>query len=102
MLVERGTTGSPTQNTFLLVDAFGQLAAARKASYFINLKEWREPSGVRMYVIGFSNASNVSIHEYFGQEYSLTNEYGQPRGFMSVSEWSAVRRDGPLPAPKDK
>jgi hypothetical protein len=85
--VTRNRRGSPTADTLLLVCGMAKVAQARGAAYFTNLKEWPEPDGTRMYVLGFSGSDAVDLQAYFGAQYSRENEYGQARALLATADW---------------
>lgn len=70
--------------------AFYEVAKARGAEYFINLKEWEDGKGVRIFIAGFTNTKDADLKKEFGDEYSYENEYAQKRGYMSVSQLKMV------------
>jgi hypothetical protein len=73
--------------------SFSQIARERKCEYFINLKEWSEPSGAQVYVIGFTNRKDADLKQEFGDQYEYNTQFGQTRDYSSVSEVDAfVRR----------
>lgn len=80
--------GSSVGSSMFITQGFYAVAKSRGAEYFINLKEWDAPDGGRLYIGGFTHTKNADIHKEFGNEYSLTNDYGQSRGYMSVSDLS--------------
>ena len=85
--VTQNRRGTPTADTLLLVYGFAKVAKARKAPYFTNLKEWSEKDGSRMYVLGFADSKEVDLREYFGDQYTRTNDAGQPRVLLSTTEF---------------
>jgi hypothetical protein len=78
--------GSSVGSSMFIMRGFYEVAKARGTEYFINLKEWDAPDGGYFYIGGFTNTKDADIHKEFGNEYSLTNDYGQARGYMSVSQ----------------
>lgn len=78
--------GSSVGSSMFIMRGFYEVAKARGAEYFINLKEWDDPSGGRIFIGGFTSTKNANIHNEFGKEFSLTNDHGQTRGYMSVSQ----------------
>jgi hypothetical protein len=73
-------------SSMFIMRGFYEVAKARGTEYFTNLKEWDDPDGGRLYIGGFTNKKDADILTEFGEEFSLTNEYGQTRMFMSVSQ----------------
>lgn len=59
-------SGASVASSMFVVRGFYDIAKARGAKYFVNLKEWDTPDGDHVYLVGFSNDTNVSIPEYFG------------------------------------
>jgi hypothetical protein len=49
-----------------------------------------DPEGGRLYIGGFTNTRDADIQKEFGNEFALTNDYGQSRGYMSVSQCSML------------
>ena len=82
--------GSSVGSSMFIMRGFYEVAKSRGAEYFINLKEWDDPNGGRLYIGGFTQTKNADIRKEFGNEYALTNDYGQSRGYMSVSELSRL------------
>ena len=78
--------GSSVGSSMFIASAFYEVAKARGMEYFINLKEWEDSNGGRLYIAGFTNTKDADIHKEFGTEYALTNEWGEARGYMSVSQ----------------
>jgi|ERR1039457_1408288 hypothetical protein len=78
--------GSSVGSSMFVMLGFYEVAKARGAEYFINLKEWNDKDGSRIYVAGFTNIKDADLKKEFGDEYGFENEYGQKRVFMSVSE----------------
>jgi len=77
-----GSVGS----SMFIMRGFYEVAKARGAEYFINLKEWDDKDGSRIYIAGFTNTKDADLKKEFGAEYDYNNESGQKRGFMSVSQ----------------
>ena len=78
--------GSSVGSSMFIMRGFYEVAKSRSNEYFINLKEWDAEDGGRLYIGGFTDKQNADIHSEFGSEFALTNEYGQARIFMSVSQ----------------
>jgi len=78
--------GSSVGSSMFIMRGFYEVAKARGAEYFVNLKEWDDKNGGRIYIAGFTNTKNADLRKEFGEEYSYENEYDQKRGFMSVSQ----------------
>lgn len=78
--------GGSVGSSMFIMSAFYEVAKSRGMEYFINLKEWEDSEGGRLYIGGFTNTKDADIHKEFGTQYAITNEYGQARGYMSVSQ----------------
>jgi len=78
--------GSSVGSSMFIMSAFYEVAKARGMEYFINLKEWEDGKGGRLYIGGFTNKKDADIHKEFGPEYALVNEDEQAIGYMSVSQ----------------
>jgi hypothetical protein len=100
--VERGTNTSKLRFTsegrassvgwsMFIMLGFYEVAKARGAEWFINLKEWEDGKGGWIYIAGFAHTNRVDLRKEFGSEYSETNAYGQARRFMSVGELRELR-----------
>ena len=86
--------GSSVWSSIFIMSAFCEVAKARGTEYFINLKEWDDPQGGRLYIGGFTNTKDADIKKEFGDEFDATNEYDQARDYMSVTE-CGMFFDGP-------
>ncbi|MBN2020178.1 MAG: hypothetical protein JW749_08135 [Sedimentisphaerales bacterium] len=82
--------GSPDENSFSVMMAFYNTAKRRNYEYFINLKEWDDTDGGRIYIIGFTNKKEVDIKWEFGEEYDYTDAAGQKRTYESVQMIEAI------------
>ena len=80
----------PTAGIMWTMRGIFEIAKVRGFEYFINLKEWDDDDGGHFYIIGFTNKVGPNIHDEFGDEFTLTNEYRQPRGFFSVSDCRSI------------
>lgn len=78
--------GSSVGSSMFIMRGFYEVAKARGEEYFINLKEWDDKDGSRIYIAGFTNTKDADLKKEFGAEYDYNNESGQKRGFMSVSQ----------------
>lgn len=81
-------SGASVPSTMFVVHGFYDVAKARKATYFINLKEWDSPDGDRMYLVGFSNDKDVSIREYF--RFNEPPSDPDRHEFFSVKEYARI------------
>jgi hypothetical protein len=73
-----------------IMQGFYEVAKSRGANYFVNLKEWDDPEGGYLYIAGFTDKRKANIRKEFGDEYTVRDESGQARIFMSVSELSRL------------
>jgi hypothetical protein len=78
--------GSSVGSSMFIMRAFYEVSKARGTEYFINLKEWKDENGDRIYIGGFTNTKDADLKKEFGKEFNYENEYGQKRDFMSVSQ----------------
>lgn len=78
--------GSSVGSSMFIMRGFYEVAKARGAGYFINLKEWDDQNGGRIYIAGFTNAKDADLKKEFGEGFNYENEYGQKHGFASVSQ----------------
>jgi hypothetical protein len=82
--------GSSVGSSMFIMRGFYEVAKARGAEYFINLKEWDDQNGGRIYIAGFTNIKDADLKKEFGEEFDYMNESGQKRGFMGVSQLKIV------------
>jgi len=78
--------GSSVGSSVFIMRGVYEVAKARGAEYFINLKEWDDRNGGRIYIAGFTNRKDADLKKEFGEEFNYENESGQKRDFMSVSQ----------------
>ena len=76
---------------FVLRGAY-DIARARGAAYFINLKEWEGADGARMYLVGFGPDKNVD-QAYFGLKEPLAA--GVRLQFLAVKDYERIFKDQP-------
>jgi hypothetical protein len=81
-------SGASVPSSMFVARGFYDIAKARGAKYFINLKEWDGPDGDRMYLVGLSNDRNVSISQYFRPN-EAPSAPDQPE-FLSVDEFARI------------
>ena len=94
--------GSSVGSSMFIMRGVYEVAKARGAEYFINLKEWDDPNEGRIYIAGFTNTKDADLKKEFGEEFSYETEYGQKRGYMSVSQLRILfeaRNEEVTPAP---
>lgn len=82
--------GSSVGSSLFIVRGFYEVAKARGTEYFVNLKEWDDQDGGRIYIAGFTNAKDADLKQEFGQEYDYENDSGQKRGYMSIAQFGIL------------
>jgi TPR repeat protein len=80
------TSGTSVPSSMFLVRSFYEMAKLRKADYFINLKEWNDENGNRVYKIGFSSDSKVDPSVYFGNDIDRSKDLR----FLSVKDYDQL------------
>ena len=85
-----GQMGSSVGSSMFILRAFYEVAKARGTEYFTILSEWDDADGGRLYIGGFTNKKDADIHDEFGKQFALTNEYEQARRFLSVSMYNII------------
>jgi hypothetical protein len=78
--------GSSVGSSLFIMRGFCEVTKSRGTAYFTNLKEWDDENGDRIYIGGFTNKKNPDIQTEFGRQFSNSNEFGQERIFVSVSQ----------------
>lgn len=81
---------SSVGSSMLIVRGFYEVAKARGAEYFVNLREWTDAEGRRIYIVGFTDDAKADLKKSFGEEFDYENEHGQKRDLVSVSQFEAV------------
>jgi hypothetical protein len=84
--------GSVDSAMFVTRGAY-DIAKARGAAWFINLKEWEAEGGARMYLIGFSQDKDINAKEYFGLKEPLPDD--PKHRFSPVSAYERIFKDQP-------
>ena len=84
--------GSVISSMFVARGAY-DIAKARGAAYFVNLKEWEGENGARMYLIGFAPGKDVNPQEYFGLKEPLPDD--PKHRFFPVGIYERVFIDRP-------
>ncbi|MEQ1850535.1 MAG: hypothetical protein ABMA01_02985 [Chthoniobacteraceae bacterium] len=69
------------------------IARARGAACFLNLKEWEGENGARMYLIGFAPDKDVNPQEYFGLKEPLPDD--PKHRLLRVSDYERIFKDQP-------
>jgi hypothetical protein len=82
--------GSSVGSSMFICRGFYEVAKARGAEYFINLKEWDDPNGGRVFIAGVTNTKDADLKKEFGEEFDYETEHHQKRGYMSVSQFKMV------------
>lgn len=82
--------GSSVGTSMFIARGFYEVAKSRGAEYFINLKEWDDKKGGRIFIAGFTNTKDVDLKKEFGDEYSYNNEFRQKRIWLSVSQFKMI------------
>lgn len=83
-------SGASVPSAIFIMCSFLETAKARRAQYFINLKEWDGSDGDRMYLVGFSNEPNISIPEYF--RFTERPSIPDRHELLSVNQFSTICR----------
>lgn len=81
-------SGASVPSSMFIIRGFYDIANARGATYFIKLKEWVEPDGARMYLVGFSDDKSVNPNEYFGLSEPLSKP-GESQ-FLAVKDFDLM------------
>ena len=82
--------GSSVGSSMFICRGFYEVAKARGAEYFINLKEWDDPDGGRLFIAGFTNTKDADLKKEFGEEFDYETKHHQKRGYMSVSQFKMI------------
>jgi hypothetical protein len=90
--VKRVSGASVPSAMFIARGAY-DIARARGAAYFINLKEWDGEDGTRMYLIGYATDKNVDPNTYFDLKEPLPVD--KRLLFLSVSLYERIFKDQP-------
>ena len=67
--------GSSVGSSMFICRGFYEVAKARGAEYFINLKEWDDPSGDRVFIAGFTNTTDADLQKEFGEEFDYETKF---------------------------
>ena len=97
-VIRKKRLGSVGSSMFVM-QAFYEIAKARKSEYFVNLKEWNDKDGDRIYIGGFTNKKDADIKQEFGDQFEYNNESGQKRKLLSVSQFAPLFERMPSTAP---
>lgn len=86
--------GSAVGSSMFIMRGFYEVAKARGTEYFVNLKEWSEEQGSRIFIAGFTNNKDADIKKEFGEEFSSESDHGQKRLLLSTSQFKMVFEGG--------
>ncbi len=81
-------SGASVPSSMFIVRGFYDIANARGATYFIKLKDWEEPDGAWMYLVGFSRDKGIDPAKYFGLTEPLPKSDEQQ--FMAVKDFDLI------------
>lgn len=84
-------SGTSVASALFVTRGCYDIAQARKAAYFITLKEWEGEDGGWMYLIGFSNDRSVDVAGYF----NLSEPLAKTNGFQSVKDYDLIFKNQP-------
>jgi hypothetical protein len=88
-VIRKKRLGSVGSSMFIAA-AFCEIAKARKCEYFVNLKEWDDKDGNRIYIGGFTNKKDADLKREFGDRFEYKTEHGQERKLLSVSQYAPL------------
>ena len=80
------SSGASVPSIMFVVKGMYEIAKMRRASHFINLKEWEDENGNWMYKVGFTNTDAVEPAEYFGDDIDREKE----PTFLSVKDYDIL------------
>ena len=86
-------SGASVPSAMFIARGAYDIAKARGAAYFINLKEWEAEGGARMYLIGFAPDKNVDPETYFDLKEPLPED--KRLLFLSVALYERIFKDQP-------
>lgn len=86
-------SGASVPSIMFIVRGFYDIAQARGVRYFINLKEWKDADGGRMYLAGFSQSKYVDPKKYFGLSESFPKD--DEHEFMAVKDYDLIFKGQP-------
>ena len=58
--------------------------------FFVNLKEWDDKDGNRIYIGGFTSEKDADLKREFGDQFEYKNESGQEQKPLSVSQFAPL------------
>jgi hypothetical protein len=68
------------------MQAFYEIAKARKCEYFVDLKGWEGEDGSLTLIAGFTDKKDADIKQEFGDQFESKDEKGRKRKLFSVSQ----------------
>lgn len=82
------TSGASVPSVMFIVKACCEIAELRDMKYFVNLKEWDDEQGNRLYKIGYTSNKKNDPNIYFGEDIDKTKnlEYLSVKDFMKLFE----------------
>jgi hypothetical protein len=80
------TSGASVPSSMFIMRGCYDIAQARKAAFFIKLKEWKAEDGTTHMLLGFSNDENVDPKTFF----DLKEPLSEKAEFMVVKEMEAL------------
>jgi len=86
-------SGASVPSAMFIARGAFDIAKARGAAYFINLKEWEAEGGARVYLIGFAPDKNVDPKTYFDLREPLPED--KRMLFLSVALYERIFKDHP-------
>ena len=84
-------SGASVPSVVFIVRGCYDIANARHALYFANLKEWKAEDGGWMYLVGFSSDKTVDLWQYFNLPEPLPKS--DTHEFMSVKDYDLIFED---------
>ena len=69
------------------------IAKARDSEYCVTLKEWKEPDGTWIMLVGFTNTKDADIQAEFGKQFGYYDDSGEKRGYLKVSDYDMFFAD---------
>jgi hypothetical protein len=85
------SSGTSVPSAMFVLRGCYDIALARNAPYFINLKEWEAEDGSWMYLVGFSNDSSVDVARHF----KLSEPLAKTNRFLAVKDYDLIFKNQP-------
>ncbi len=86
-------SGGSVGSSMFVIRGFFDIARARGAAYFIQLKSWEDEDGRLIFLVGFSDNKDIDPQEYFGLEEPIPE--GPEHVFLAVKDCEFVFKDDP-------